>query len=60
MPWNFWLQKNGVLNIDFRKGAEKISEVKVGGKNKYLPTRPTPGASVLTGLSQQFSFDLQL
>ena len=27
---------NEVLNIDFGQGAAKISEVKVGGKKKYL------------------------
>ena len=37
---------NEVLNIDFDKGAAKISEVKVGGLKKYLPTWPVPGASV--------------
>ena len=28
---------NEVLNIDFGQGAAKISEVKVGGRKKYLP-----------------------
>ena len=28
---------NEVLNIDFDQGAVKISEVKVGGQEKYLP-----------------------
>ena len=35
---------NEVLNIDFGQGAAKISEVKVGGRKKYLPTRLTAGA----------------
>ena len=30
---------NEVLNIDFGQGAAEISEVKVGGQKKYLPTR---------------------
>ena len=34
---------NEVLNIDFGQGAAKISEVKVGRRKKYLPTRPTVG-----------------
>ena len=29
---------NEVLNIDFGQGAAKISEVKVGGRKKYLPS----------------------
>ena len=29
---------NEVLNIDFGLEAAKISEVKVGGQKKYLPT----------------------
>ena len=37
---------NEVLNIDFGQGAAKISEVKVGGQKKYLPThQPTVGSS---------------
>ena len=31
---------NEVLNIDFGLGAAKISEVKVGGQEKYLPISP--------------------
>ena len=33
-----------VLNIEFGQGAAKISEVKVGGRKKYLPIWLTPGA----------------
>ena len=29
-----------VLNIDFGRGAAKVSEVKVGGQKKYLPISP--------------------
>ena len=35
-------------NIDFGQGAAKISEVKVGVRKKYLPTRSTTGAWVRT------------
>ena len=31
---------NEVINFDFGQGAAKISKVKVGGRKKYLPTRP--------------------
>ena len=41
------------MNIDFGQGATKISEVKVEGQIKYLPTQPTPSASVQTGPSQK-------
>ena len=40
---------NEVLNIDFDQGAAKISEVKVGVRKKYLPTRPTPDAWIRKG-----------
>ena len=40
---------NEVLNIDFGQGASKISEVKVGVRKKYLPTRLTPCARVRVG-----------
>ena len=40
---------NWVLNIDFGQGATKLSEVKVEGRKKYLPTRSVrtdaPGVS---------------
>ena len=39
---------NEVLNIDFGQGATKISEVKVGRRKKYLPTRATACAWVRT------------
>ena len=41
---------NEVLNIDFGQGAAKISEVNVGVRKRFLPTRLTPGAWVRTGL----------
>ena len=31
---------NEKLKIDFGQGAVKISDVKVGGRKKYLPTQP--------------------
>ena len=36
--------------FDFDQEVSKISEVKVGGWGKYLPTQLTPGAWVRTGL----------
>ena len=47
---------NEVLKIQFGQGAAKISEVKVRGRKNYLPTQPTPGAWVRTGLSWQILF----
>ena len=41
---------NEVLNIEFDHEAANILEVKVGGWKKYLPTLPTTGAWVQTGL----------
>ena len=54
---------NEVLNIDFGEGTAKILEVKVSGREKYLPTRPAPGASVSNPARGQiffstFNFDL--
>ena len=31
---------NKVLNIDFGQRDAKISDLKVGGRKKYLPTQP--------------------
>ena len=31
---------NEVLNIDFDQESAKVSEVKLGGKKKYLPISP--------------------
>ena len=45
-----------VLNNDFGQEAAKISEVKVGGQKKYLPTRPAPGASVSNPARGQIFF----
>ena len=41
---------NEVLKIDFGPGVAKVSEVKVGGQQKNLPTQSAPGTSVHTGL----------
>ena len=50
---------NEVINIDFGQGAAKISEVKVGVRKKYLPTRPAPGAWVSTTLISRYFFQTQ-
>ena len=42
--------------MDFGQGAAKISEVKVGGPKKYLPTQPATGAQVRTGLTSRYFF----
>ena len=47
---------NEVLNIDFGQGAAKLSEVKVGGRKKYLPTRLAQGTRVQTGLIGRYFF----
>ena len=47
---------NEVLNIDFGQGAAKISEVKVGGQKKYLPTQPGSNRCALGQPSQQIFF----
>ena len=47
---------NEVLNIDFGQGPAKISEVKVGRRKKYLPTRPTPRRWVRTRLIGGYFF----
>ena len=47
---------NEELKIDFGQGAAKISDVKVGGRKKYLPTRPAPGASVSNPTRGQIFF----
>ena len=44
------------LNIDFGQKAAKISEVKVGVRKKYLPTWPTLGAWVRSGLFSRYFF----
>ena len=41
---------NEVVTIEFGKEAAKILEDKVGGRKKYLPTWPTPGTLVQTGV----------
>ena len=55
LPWANTIRyvsdlSNEVLNIDFGQKAAKISEVKAGGRKKYLPTLPAMGAKVGTGL----------
>ena len=73
MVLGFWLQVdkyvldllNEVLNIGFGTGAAKISEIKVGGRKKYLPTRLSPRVQVRTeapraGQVGRYFFDLQL
>ena len=47
---------NEVLIIDFGQGAAKISEVKVGGRKKYLPTRPVPDHCTRGQLCRQIFF----
>ena len=50
---------NEIPNIDFGQGDTKISEVRVGGKKKYLPTLPTPKFEQGRD-SRSFFLDLQL
>ena len=44
MALGFWLQADMYLSNEVKKefglGATKLSEVKVGGRQKNLPTRP--------------------
>ena len=47
---------NEILTIDFDQWVAKISEVKLGERKKYLPTRPTPGARVRGGLIGRYFF----
>ena len=49
---------NEVLNNDFVQGAATISEVKFGGRKKYLPTQPARGASVLQNSNPGESADI--
>ena len=56
-PWAYKIDlSNEVLSIDFGQGAKKVSEVKVRGQKKYLPTRLTPGAWVRTGPIGRYFF----
>ena len=47
---------NEILNIDFGQGAAKISEVKVGGRKTYQPTRLAPRTQVRTGQLGRYFF----
>ena len=45
-----------VLNIDFGQGAAKISDVKVGGQKKFLPSGPVRTRFARAGPSAEFFF----
>ena len=47
---------NEVLNIDFGQGAEKISEVKVGGLKKYLPSGRVQACAPAVGRVGRYFF----
>ena len=51
---------NEVLNFDFGQGAAKISEVKVGGRGKYLLTRPVQTDALGSAKLANIFFNLQL
>ena len=49
---------NEILNIDFGQGGAKISDVKVGGRKKYLPSSQVQTHAPAVGCVGRFFFNL--